>query len=241
LENQRESVSAMFRAIAPRYDLMNSLMSLGRVRSWRRSAIERSGLGAGGFGLDVCCGTGMLALEMARAVGPAGRVVGLDFSQAMLAVARKNLNGLACKEKIRLIQGDALALPFEDHTFDGATVGWGLRNVPDILAAVREMARVVKPGGKVVSIDMGQPGLLGFKQLYWLCLGRVIPVMGAIWTGNRGAYTYLYESARAFPHPRELARLFSEAGLVETQYHLLSGGVVAVVEGKSPNLPKGMI
>jgi len=174
----------------------------------------------------------MLALEMARAVGRAGRVVGLDLSEVMLAVARKNLNGLACKEKIRLIQGDALALPFEDHTFDGATVGWGLRNVPDILAAVREMARVVKPGGKVVSIDMGQPGLLGFKQLYWLCLGKVIPVMGAIWAGSRGAYSYLYESALAFPHPRELARIFAEAGLVETGYTDLFGGVVAVVEGR---------
>jgi len=127
-----------------------------------------------------------------------------------------------------------MELPFDDNTFDCATVGWGLRNVPDILKTVKEMTRVVKPGGKVVSLDMAHPSAPVFKQVYWLFFEKIVPAMGKIWAGNSGAYNYLHDSAKVFPRQDKLAELFSQAGLVETGYHNLTGGVVAVVEGTKP-------
>src|SRR4051812_41741390 len=145
----------MFNGIAVRYDLMNTLMSLGMDKGWRKFTVQRAGIQQGGSGLDVCCGTGMIVIEQAKVVGPAGRVTGLDFSENMLEVAKGNVAEF--KDRITLIQGNAMSLPFPDNTFDCATVGWGLRNVPDIMTAVKEMTRVVKPGGMVVSLDMAQP------------------------------------------------------------------------------------
>lgn len=231
-ENKEKFVREMFNNIAGRYDLMNTLMSMGLDKSWRKFVVRRAELRTGGYGLDVCCGTGMLTMEQARAAGASGKVTGLDFSENMLAVARENIKDFDLRDNIQLIQGNAMELPFEDNTFDCATVGWGLRNVPDILTAVKEMTRVVKPGGKVISLDMGQPSAPVFKQVYWLCFEKVIPAMGRLWASNKGAYDYLHDSAKVFPHQAELARMFAEAGLVETGYHDLTGGVVAVVEGR---------
>ncbi len=233
-ENKEKYVRDMFNSIARRYDLMNTLMSLGLDKSWRRFTVKRAGIGEGGHGLDVCCGTGMLTMEVARAAGPSGRVIGLDFSENMLAVAGENIKDFPLKENIRLVQGNAMELPFVDNTFDCVTVGWGLRNVPDIMTALREMARVVKPGGKVVSLDMAQPGAPVFKQVYWLYFQKLVPAMGRLWARNKGAYNYLHDSAKVFPPQQELAGMFSEAGLAETAYHNLMGGVVAVVEGRKP-------
>jgi len=231
-DNKESFVRDMFNSIAGRYDLMNTMMTLGMDRSWRRFTVRRSGLKPGGYGLDVCCGTGMLTMEQAKAAGPEGRVVGLDFSENMLAVAKENLKDFHLKDNISLVQGNAMALPFGDNTFDCVTVGWGLRNVPDVMTAVREMARVVKPGGMVVSLDMAQPGIPVFKQFYWLFFRRVIPAMGRVWAGNKGAYNYLHDSAREFPPQEELVRIFAMGGLSGTCYHNLAGGVVAVVEGQ---------
>lgn len=233
-DNKEKFVREMFNSIARRYDLMNSLMSMGLDKSWRRYTVHRSEIKSGGYGLDVCCGTGMLAMEMARAAGPKGRVVGLDFSENMLAVAGENIKDFALRDNIRLIQGNAMQLPFEDNIFDCVTVGWGLRNVPDVLTAVKEMTRVIKPGGKVVSLDMAQPEAPVFKQMYWLYFEKLIPAMGKLWAGNKGAYGYLHDSARFFPHQAKLAEMFGRAGLAETGYHNLMGGIVAVVEGRKP-------
>ena len=233
-EDRVERVREMFNSVAPRYDLVNSVMTFGLDKSWRRFTAHRSGLKPGGWGLDLCCGTAMLTRELASAVSPSGIIVGLDFSERMLAVAAKNLECYALKDNIRLVRGQAMELPFRDNAFDCATIGWGLRSLPDIPAGLQEMTRVVKPGGKVVSLDMAQPGIPGFRYLYWLYFRRIIPVMGQWWTQNREAYQYLYDSARAFPHPEGLARMFRQAALVETSYHNLAGGIVAVVEGKKP-------
>lgn len=233
-ENKERFVRDMFNSIARRYDLMNSLMSVGRDKAWRKQTVVRSGLKEGGSALDVCCGTGMLSMELARAAGATGNVVGLDFSENMLAVARENVKEFPLQDNIRFIQGNAMELPFEDNTFDCATVGWGLRNVPDILTAVREMARVVKPGGKVVSLDMAQPTMPVFKQGYWLFFEKVVPAMGKLWAGNKGAYGYLHDSAKVFPPQWELAAIFKQAGLAETGYSNLMGGAVAIVEGTKP-------
>ena len=233
-ENKAKYVQETFNSIASNYDLMNKLMTFGLDKSWRRLAVKRSELKEGGTGLDVCCGTGMLTMEQARAAGPAGRIIGLDFSENMIAVARQNIRDFEFKDSIQFIQGDAMDLPFENNVFDCVTVGWGLRNVPDILKTVQEMARVVKPGGKVISLDMAQPTAPVFREFYWLCFNRVIPAMGKLFSGNKKAYDYLHDSAKAFVHQKELASIFANAGLVETRYLNLCGGVVAIVEGRKP-------
>lgn len=233
-EHKERFVRDMFNSIAGRYDLMNTLMSMGLDHSWRRFAVRRAGLTPGGNGLDICCGTGKIVMEQAAVAGPSGSVTGLDFSEQMLAVAQDNLRDFPLRDTIRLIRGNAMKLPFDDNTFDCATVGWGLRNVPDIAGALQEMVRVVKPGGKVVSLDMAQPTAPVFKQLYWLCFDKLIPAMGKVWAGNKGAYAYLHDSAQLFPPQWELADMFAAAGLTETGFHNLAGGVVAVVEGQKP-------
>lgn len=233
-ENKSKYVQETFNSIAKNYDLMNTLMSLGLDKSWRRLTVKRSELKEGGKGLDVCCGTGMLTMEQARVAGPSGKITGLDFSENMIAVGRQNIRDFKLKDSIRFVQGDAMSLPFEDNKFDCATVGWGLRNVPDIMKAVREMVRVVKPGGKVVSLDMAHPMTPVFRELYWLCFNKVIPAMGKLLSGNKKAYDYLHASAKVFVHQKELAGIFAKAGLVETRYLNLCGGVVAIVEGRKP-------
>jgi len=235
LKEQKETfVQEMFNAIAGRYDLMNVVMSFGLDRAWRRFTIQCANLKPGDNALDICCGTGMLTIELAKATGPTGKVTGVDFSEKMLTVARENVLNNKLSSTIQLFQGNAMKLAFEDDTFDCVTVGWGLRNVPDIEIALREMVRVVKPGGKVVSLDMGHPSIPAFRQLYWFWFERMIPFMGRFWCNNKKAYAYLHDSARVFPPQQELVKIFTQAGLTSTTYHNLVGGVVAVVEGKKP-------
>lgn len=223
-----------FNSIAGHYDLMNSLMSLGMDKRWRRIAVQRVGAKPGMHILDVCCGTGQLSMELGKAVGAEGKVTGLDFSQNMLDVAKDTLIQSPNRDHIQFVQGDAMKLPFLDHTFDGVTVGWGLRNLPDLREGIREMARVVKPGGKVVSLDMAKPSFPGFKQAYWLYFEKLVPLMGKIWAKKSSAYQYLHDSAREFPSQQELVRIFVECGLIETRFDNLAGGVVAVVTGAKP-------
>ena len=233
-EQKETFVREMFNTIAGRYDLMNYLMSFGRDTAWRKFTVRCAGIKPGGHALDICCGTGKLVIELAKTAGPEGKVTGLDFSEEMLAVAHKNIQDFEFKNRIHLLQGNAMQLPFEDASFDCVTVGWGLRNVPDIAVTLKEMVRVVKPGGKVVSLDMGHPSAPVFKQLYWFWFDTVIPAMGKIWGGNKKAYAYLHDSAVVFPPQQELARMFSQAGLVDAAYHNLTGGTIAVVEGRKP-------
>ena len=227
-------VKETFNAIAGHYDLMNSLMSLGMDKRWRQIAVQRVGARPGMNILDVCCGTGQLSMELGNVVGEQGNITGLDFSQNMLDVAEHSLAHSPHRDRIHFIQGNAMELPFPDHSFDGVTVGWGLRNLPDLRQGIQEMARVVKPGGKVVSLDMAKPSFPGFKQVYWLYFEKLVPIMGKIWAKKSSAYQYLHDSAREFPSQQELVRIFAECGLTETNYVNLAGGVVAVVIGTKP-------
>ena len=234
--SQKETfVRKTFNDIAKNYDLLNTIMSMGRDKSWRRFAVKQCEVDKGAEVVDVCCGTGFFSMELAQAVGPGGKVVGLDFSEKMLEVAAQNTATFQLKSVITFIQGNAMELPFADNSFDGATVGWGLRNLPDLRSGIKELARVVKPGCKVVSLDMGKPTLPLFKQGYWLYFDKLVPLMGRIWAGRREAYKYLHDSAREFPAQTELAQIFMECGLTQTKYHNLLGGVVAVVEGRKPD------
>lgn len=228
-------VQDTFNAIAKRYDLMNTLMSFGLDKGWRRKAVQTVEASAGMRILDVCCGTGQLSMELAETVGVSGKVTGLDFSENMLERAKDNISQSSFEPIIQLLQGDAMNLPFEENTFDGATVGWGLRNLPDLEQGIREMIRVVKPGAMVVSLDMAKPTLPVFKQGYWFYFEKLVPWMGKVWAGKAKAYQYLHDSALEFPAQQELTRIFERCGLIETRYQNLLGGVVAIVSGRKPS------
>lgn len=230
-ESKEAYVYALFSSIAHRYDLLNTVLSFNRDRAWRRFAVAQSGLQPGGFGLDVCCGTGMLAFEQARVVGPTGKVVGVDFCDEMLKVAAANLEKTSYKGIVEFVKGNAIDLPFEDNTFDCATMGFALRNVSDMRKALAEMRRVVKPGGKVVNLDLAKPRLPVFKQLYYLYFNYLVPLLGRLGVGLEGPYRYLPASLKVFPHQEEIRALFEEVGLRDAHYFELTGGVVAVHVG----------
>jgi len=224
---QPERVRDMFDRISPSYDRMNLLMSMGRDGRWRRLGVRASRAQPGDAALDVCCGTGDFAVELRRAVGPSGRVVGLDFSPQMLEVARRKCSAVEWQ------QGDALALPFADGEFAAACVGFGVRNLSDHRRGFAEMARVVRPGGRVVCLEMSTPPapIRPFSQLW---TDRGVPVLGRIVAHDPEAYRYLPASVHRFPSAPELAEIMREAGLVDVGYRRLMMGVVALHVGKVP-------
>ena len=217
-----ESVRGMFDRIAPVYDVMNHVMTAGLDRRWRSLAVEEV-VWPGDRVLDACCGTGDLAVAAERR---GGRVVGLDFSERMLERARRKSGA------IEWVQGDALALPFGDGEFDAATVGFGVRNLADLEAGLRELARVVRPGGKLAVLEITRPrGIL--KPFFRLWFDGVIPVLGRVLPGGQ-AYTYLPASVRRFPGPDDLSALLERAGFEDVRYRLLGGGIVALHVGTRP-------
>lgn len=226
--NKEEYVYKLFSAIADRYDLLNMLLSFYHDRFWRRFTISKSGLQRGGKGLDVCCGTAMLTIEQARIVGSEGEVIGLDFCENMLARAKINIARTPYANIIKLIHGNATELPFLEDSFDCATIGFALRNVPDIKRTIREMMRVVRPGGRVISLELSKPGSFLFKQLYYLYFNHLVPVLGKLGVGVNGPYSYLPESLKNFPHQEEIKSLFKEVGLKDVHYYELTGGIVSV-------------
>lgn len=230
-ENKDQFVHDLFSIIAPRYDILNRLLSFDRDRYWRRVAVDRMGLRPGQQGLDICCGTGLMTVEQARRVGPDGKVVGLDFCQRMLDIAAANIAKNACEPEIALVEGNALALPFDDDSFDGATIGFALRNVSDIRAVLGEMRRVVRPGGKVVSLELAKPSLPVFKQLYYLYFEKILPLIGRLGLGVDGPYQWLPESLRRLPQQAEICRMFGDVGLKDVVCRELTGGIVAVYTG----------
>jgi demethylmenaquinone methyltransferase/2-methoxy-6-polyprenyl-1,4-benzoquinol methylase len=214
-----EGVRTMFDRIAPVYDFMNRAMTLGLDRRWRRLAAQAV-VRPGDHVLDSCCGTGDLAIEAARA---GGRVSGVDFSEPMLERARRKAPDL------EWIRADALALPYEDGTFDVATVGFGIRNVADLEAGLHELARVLKPGGRLAVLEITRPrGLL--RPFFRLWFDVLVPLAGKVLPGG-AAYTYLPASVRRFPGPEDLARAIEHAGFGAVRYRLLAGGIVALHVG----------
>jgi demethylmenaquinone methyltransferase/2-methoxy-6-polyprenyl-1,4-benzoquinol methylase len=224
-------VRSMFDRIAGVYDRMNHVMTVGLDRRWRERAVERAALEPGGEALDVCCGTGDLALELARVVGPSGRVVGCDFSERMLELAReKAAEPAAGRAPVSFEWADALELPYEDSSFDAVTVGFGVRNLSDLGAGVRELTRVLRPGGRLVILEITQPQRPPLSTFFALWFDRVVPLLGSF-AGDNDAYTYLPESVRSFPLPEGLAAIMDEAGLAEIRWLLLAGGIIAIHSG----------
>jgi demethylmenaquinone methyltransferase/2-methoxy-6-polyprenyl-1,4-benzoquinol methylase len=224
-------VRAMFGRIAGRYDFMNTLMTGGRHHAWRRLAV-RQARPAGGPALDVCCGTGDFALELARQ--GASTVVAVDFSREMMALAARKAQEAGLSGRVQWQLVDALGLPFPDGAFLCATSGFGLRNVDDVGRALREMARVVAPGGRVAVLELTPVRSRLFGPIFRTYFRGVVPLVGGLVAGDRAAYTYLPDSVRAFPTADVLAGLMREAGLVEVQYRLLALGAVALHLGVKP-------
>lgn len=223
-ENQ---VEAMFDRIAPVYDRMNSVMTAGLHRRWRERAADVAALAPGDRALDVATGTGDLALELAERVGPDGEVIGCDVSERMLELARRKAPA------VEFERGNALELPYPDDAFDAATVGFGARNFADLGRGLAEMARVVRPGGRVVVLEITTPARPPLSWFFSLWFDRVVPLLGRA-AGDPDAYSYLPSSVRRFPDAARLAALLAASGLAGVRYVVTAGGIIAIHMGTVP-------
>ncbi len=224
-------VERMFSAIAPRYDFLNRLLSAGRDRAWRRAAVAATALPQGGWLLDVCTGTADMALEAARQF-PEARIVGVDFSRPMITLGATKVERARLADRIQLQVAPAEALPFPDVSFDAVTVAFGLRNVPDRQRGLRDMCRVLRPGGRAVILEFTIPPGRLFRGAYLWYFHRVLPWIGRLVSGHPSAYSYLPASVTDFPPPEGLATWMRGAGFTEVSYRLLTGGIVAIHVGR---------
>jgi demethylmenaquinone methyltransferase / 2-methoxy-6-polyprenyl-1,4-benzoquinol methylase len=222
-------VRGMFDRIAGVYDLMNTAMTAGLHHRWRERAADRAELGPGDVALDACCGTGDLAFELARRVEPGGRVIGSDFSEPMLDLARHKAAERG-DPAVRFEFGDALELSYDDETFDAVTVGFGVRNLADLDRGIGELARVLKPGGRLVILEITNPRRPPLSTFFGLWFDRLVPLLGTL-AGDRDAYTYLPDSVKRFPPPEGLAMIMDRAGLEGIRYTVLAGGIIAIHSG----------
>lgn len=221
----------MFDRIAGIYDRLNSVMTAGLHHQWRRRAADLAGVAPGGRVLDVATGTGDLALEMAARVAPGGQVIGVDFSEPMLELAaQKAARATPEGVEVEFRPANALELPFDENQFDAATVGFGVRNFSDLDQGLREMARVVRPGGQVVILEMTTPQRPPLSTFFSLWFDQVVPILGRL-AGDPDAYAYLPSSVRRFPGPAALAARMDSAGLDGIRYILTAGGIIALHVG----------
>jgi demethylmenaquinone methyltransferase/2-methoxy-6-polyprenyl-1,4-benzoquinol methylase len=224
---KRTYVRTMFTAIAPTYDRLNRILSLRLDLRWRRLAVAQLGWERvpDGIYLDLCAGTLDFAAALARRPGFRGRVVGADFVQAMLQLGRRKA------ARLEPVTADALELPFGHAVFDGAMIGWGMRNLADLDAGLRELARVMKPGARVVIIDTATPPRQPVRGLYLFYFERVLPRIGRLISKHANAYEWLPESTRTFPPPGELARRIAAAGFADVQHTPLMAGITVLLVG----------
>ena len=235
-EEFSSEVQGMFDRIAGVYDLMNSAMTAGLHHQWRERAVDRAEVGPGSDALDLCCGTGDLALELRRRIGPDGRVVGSDFSEPMLELARRKSGEQGLP--VEFGWADALELPYGNDSFDAVTIGFGARNLGDLDKGLSEMVRVLRPGGRVVILEITRPQREPLASFYSVWFDKVVPALGNV-VGDTEAYSYLPESVRSFPEPRELAARMDAAGVTGIGWLLLAGGIIAIHSGRLPSGDSG--
>ncbi|SDC45852.1 demethylmenaquinone methyltransferase / 2-methoxy-6-polyprenyl-1,4-benzoquinol methylase [Melghirimyces thermohalophilus] len=227
-ESKTQFVHRVFESIAKDYDRMNTLLSFRRHKSWRKFAMKKMNVQAGDTAIDVCSGTCDWAISLAEASG-SGRVVGLDFSQNMLQVGEEKLRKRGLDKQVELVYGNAMELPYPDNTFDHATIGFALRNVPDYRHVLREMARVVKPGGQVVSLELSKPTWPPFRSVYYLYFQRILPFLGKLFADRYEQYRWLPESLVEFPDYQKLARIMEDEGCFDhVRVYPLTGGIAAL-------------
>lgn len=229
-EVPRDDVASMFDDIAPVYDRLNTVMTFGLDNGWRRAAVEQTGIEPGASVADVACGTGKLTGKLAERVGPFGKVIGIDLSGGMLALAEAEYRDLV---QVEFRKGDALALPIDDDGVDAATIGFGMRNLANFEAGFRELARVVRPGGRVVCLELTMPRPRWWGRLYQATFRRTAPFAGSL-IGRRKAYRYLPASLEGYPDADQLAETMRGAGLVDVSYRRLGLGMVALHHGTVP-------
>lgn len=224
-----EQVQGMFDRIAGKYDLLNTLMTAGLHHAWRERAADRAEVSSGNSVLDVCCGTGDLSLDLAQRVAPGGSVIGCDFSEPMLDLAREKAAKRQA-EGVRFEWADALRLPYDAGRFDAVTVGFGVRNFADRDQGLREMSRVLRPGGRLVILEFTEPQRPPFSTFYSLWFDRIVPLLGRL-TPNPEAYSYLPESVHGFPSPHGLAEKMDVADLDQIRWTVLAGGILTIHSG----------
>ncbi len=225
-------IQAMFSSIAPRYDILNTLLSFGRDRSWRRFAVNQLPKKKGALFLDMATGTGDVAIEIVKLLPPDTRVIGIDFSDQMLKLGKKKIKETGFQNQIDLLFGDITALPYGNKTFDAAIIAFGIRNIPDYRKGITEMTRVLKDGGKIVILEFTSIQGWFFKWLFRLYLKSILPVLGGIISGRKSAYKYLSSSVLDFPGPEELKGMMEDTGLREVKFYSLTLNIVTVHVGK---------
>ena len=231
MDKHRQMVHSLFSRIACRYDMMNTILSLNLDQYWRRQTLQIAGPKPGEQWLDVCCGTGKITLEIRRILGMDGDVTGLDFNAAMLAVAKQAEVQAHLMRPICWVEADAMELPFAEGTFDGLTIGFGLRNLPDIDQGILELRRVLKPGGRLICLELSHPIWPIFRQGHGLFVRYVVPRIGNLGHRAESDYQWLPESLRRFPGAEELADRMRQCGLKNVRFMRLSGGIAAVHVG----------
>ena len=218
-------IATMFDAIAPRYDLLNHVLSAGMDRGWRDRAVDALSLPSGARVLDLCTGTGDLAIAIVHQTNGA-TVVGVDFAGEMLRLARTKVHGASLDRRIRLVRGDATRIPLPDSSCDAATIAFGIRNVAEPQRALAELARVIKPGGRLAILEFGQPRIPGIRTLYAWYFRYLLPFVGRLVSKHQSAYSYLPASVGAFPPPSEFSRILGATGFSQVRAVPLTFGIV---------------
>jgi demethylmenaquinone methyltransferase/2-methoxy-6-polyprenyl-1,4-benzoquinol methylase len=231
VDAKSDLVANVFRSVAPKYDLMNDLMSFGLHRLWKRFTIAQADLRPGDHVLDVASGTGDLAKAFAKIVGKQGKVIMTDINEAMLEVGRDRLIDAGILHQIECVQANAECLPFADNYFDCVTIAFGLRNVTNKAAALASMYRVLKPGGKLLILEFSHPTVPFLDKCYDFYSFNIIPKLGELVTQDRDSYQYLVESIRKHPTQEALKTMMQEAGFEDAAYFNLTGGIVALHKG----------
>lgn len=233
-QSKEQKVHHVFEKIYGNYDKMNSVISFQQHVRWRKATMDKMNVPKGAKALDVCCGTADWTIALAEAVGETGEVYGLDFSKNMLTIGEQKVKECNLNQTT-LLHGNAMELPFPDNHFDYVTIGFGLRNVPDYLQVLKEIYRVLKPGGMGVCLETSQPTLPVFKQLYRIYFRFIMPLFGKLFAKSYQEYSWLQESARDFPGMKELESMFKQAGFKKVNYKAHTGGVAATHFGTKPN------
>jgi demethylmenaquinone methyltransferase/2-methoxy-6-polyprenyl-1,4-benzoquinol methylase len=233
-DSKQSHVHAVFESIAPKYDMMNDILSFRRHKAWRSFTMRKMEIKPGQTSLDLCCGTCDWTIALANASGN-GQTVGLDFSRNMLDIGQGKIDKLGLGDQIQIIQGNAMEIPFPDNSFDFVTIGFGLRNVPDIVKTLKEMKRVVRPGGKIVCLELSKPTWQPFKGIYYFYFEKLLPLMGKWFVKRYEQYRWLPESLASFPDLQALAELFRDVGIRNVKAYPLTGGVAALHIGMKGN------